>query len=1029
MNFTKEQQQAIDVEGKNVIVSAGAGSGKTAVLTERVLRKIQSGTPIQRLLILTFTKAAAQEMKERIRKKLRQKELWEALNELDCSYITTFDSFALSVVKKYHVELGLPKEVGITEDAILRLERRRILDELFDELYAKEEKEFLTLLSSFALKDDHTLKEYILHLHDIFENILEKEELFEKYEKKYYSKDHLLCIEESYLHKVKEKQQQFQETAKELLAVTENKFQEKLQEIVTPLFEYDCYDTFHKKLDIKLPVLPRGCSDEVKQLKSQLSSLLKELRMLCRFESQESILEELESTKENTLLLLKILKELDQRYSAFKRQENLFHFMDIARFAIQAVRDFESIREEIRNSFDEIMVDEYQDTNDIQEAFLSYIEHDNIYMVGDMKQSIYRFRNANPMIFKEKYDRYKKQEGGFAIDLSYNFRSRKEVLEDINLLFSNLMDEKFGGVTYHDGHAMIFGNQLYLKEKAEKNYDLEVYTYEQEKNDSFQEYEKEIFIIGEDILKKIKEGYQVLDKEKGKLRPIQYKDFAILLDRSKYFHIYKKIFEYLGIPLIIQKEEKLSGEMDISLIKNMYLCIQCIAHECFDATFRHAFTSLSRSFLFQVRDDEIYQQLISNTFYESEVYQLFLAFKDFYDTTTPSLLLSMLLEKTHYEERLVFQGNVKAFRKRMEYLYSLATSLEKSGKDNNDFLALLTEIANEGIEMSVSYQEQEENAVHLMSIHKSKGLEFPICYFADLKHAFNLQELKDKIQFHPDYGILLPSLDDDEENKTILQQFVKEDQEEQEISERIRLFYVALTRAKEKMIIVMPKVEEDPYLMKKMMLSFQKMLLFLYPKWQSKEVPIMKISSLSKDYLLPKTLHSFEVEKEMVPLLFTEEEKIEKQNFSHLSKQMMTPLTEEKEANVALGLKMHSIFERIDFEHPDYETLDIDDSLKKSIQVFLDSDFLRQNKQAKIYREYEFLDEIDHIVYHGIIDLLLVKENEAIIVDYKLKNVEDKAYCDQLLGYKKVIEKRTGLPTKTYLYSILEQKLQEIFDK
>ncbi len=1033
--FTKEQQRAIDLEGSNILVSAGAGSGKTAVLTERVLRKVKAGTPINRLLILTFTKAAAGEMKERIRKKLREEKLQEALALLDNSYITTFDSFALSVVKKYHVELGLSKDVAITEEAILALEKDRILDQILEEEYTKEQDDFLALLSSFALKDDQMLKKYILGLLNSFDLLLHKEEIYDTYEEHYYNDAYLDALEEAYLTYLKKKQVQGKEMFQELLANTEGTFQEKLSIVLAPFLQAETYQEMKTHLDFRLPNLPKNSEDEIKELKQKLSKVIKQIRDLCTYEDQEEMKNELLSTRQNTLTLLRLTRELDERFTQYKQAENLFNFMDIARYAIQAVSQFPSIQEELKASFDEIMVDEYQDTNDLQEAFLSYIAKENVYMVGDIKQSIYRFRNANPLIFKEKYQRYKKEEGGVAIDLSKNFRSRQEVLEDINLLFSKLMNEIFGGVTYQDGHEMIFGNTLYLEQKQDTDYFLEVDTYQMEENDSYQDFEKEIFIIANDIQQKIKEKYLVFDKDEHSLRPVTYSDFAILLDRSKYFDTYKKIFEYLGIPLRVFKEEKITSEMDLGLLKNMYVLLENMKNQTFSVSFRHAYVALARSFLYEMSDTEIYQSFLLNTFFESPLFQDFKSLVALYDTMPPSILLSQLLEITHYEEKLIRKGKIASYRKRMEYLSHLATSLEKIGKTNDDFLKLLEGIFENGLEIGLSYEEEGENAVSLMSIHKSKGLEFPICYFADFNHLYNLQELKEKIKFHLDYGILLPSVTQEEEVKTIREVLLKEKIEEEEISEKIRLFYVALTRAREKMIIVCPKVEESKKRRKELQnqdrkeaMSFAQMFSLLYPEWEAREKEIQEIPHLSKEYLKPQRLKTIEREEEE-PYSFVEEKPIEAISKAHFSKTVLTTLSKEEQENIALGLQIHEILERIDFENPQYETLPIPTDLKQSIKAFLESDFIKENRHAKIYREYEFLEEIEHTMYHGIIDVLFVKEQEAIILDYKLKNIVDEAYKKQLFGYQKVIEKRTGLPTKTYLYSILEQKLQQIFDK
>ncbi len=1028
--FTKEQQLAIDLEHTNILVSAGAGSGKTAVLTERVLRKIKEGTSISRLLILTFTKAAAGEMKERIRKALVKDQLQEALQDLDNSYITTFDSFALSVVQKYHVELGLSKEIAITEEAILELEKERILEEIFEEQYEKEDPMFIELLSSFALKDDKILKQYILSLEDAFNQLLDKNECYQTYEEVYYNTSYLKKLEEEYFNLILKEKERLHELVMELCAVTEGKFQEKLLLVVTPLLDATTYDEMKNHLEFRLPSLPKNSEMDAKAIKKKLSETLKKFKEYFHYEDDEEIQKELLSTKQNTLTLLKLTKTLDERYSKYKQEENLFTFMDIARLAIKAVSTYPEIQEELKNSFDEIMVDEYQDTNDLQEAFLSYISNHNIYMVGDMKQSIYRFRHANPKIFKEKYEQYKQGQDGVAIDLSKNFRSREEVLSDINLLFSNLMNDTFGGVTYQDGHAMVFGNVSYLKEKEEKDYSLEVLTYKMQDDDNYKEYEKEIFLIASDIQQKIKENYQVFDKDTQTLRPISYADFAILLDRSKYFDIYKRIFEYLGIPLRILKDEKITNEIDLVLLKNMLLLAKSIHEKNYSTTFRHAYVSLARSFLYEMNDSTIYKTLLTNTFYETQLFQDFQWLSTLYDTTTPSVLLLELLNVTHYEERLIRRGKVSSYRKRMEYFYHLATSLEKIGKTNDDFLNLLENIIETGLDIGISYEEEGENAVSLMTIHKSKGLEFPICYFADFNHSYNMQELKEKVKFNREYGIILPSMSKEEETKTICSVLLKAKVEEEEISEKIRLFYVALTRAREKMIVVCPKLDEDACVKanlsdddRRQALSFYKMFSLLSFYWKDKEKEVSEIPNLSKDYLKPLSLSDIDLEEDE-PIIFVEEEPMKAEEKERFSKTMVEPLTLEEEENIELGLKIHSILERIDFEHPDYDSLDVENDIKESVKAFVESDFLKEHKHSKIYREYEFLEEISHTMYHGIIDLLILEKDKAIIVDYKLKNTQDDAYKKQLLGYKSVIEKRTGLPVKTYLYSILDKKIQ-----
>ncbi|HAB66033.1 MAG TPA: hypothetical protein DCE23_01565, partial [Firmicutes bacterium] len=214
--------------------------------------------------------------------------------------------------------------------------------------------------------------------------------------------------------------------------------------------------------------------------------------------------------------------------------------------------------------------DEYQDTNDIQETFISLIENNNVYMVGDVKQSIYRFRNANPYIFKNKYDAYSNNQNGIKIDLVQNFRSRSEVLDNINTVFKLIMDDEIGGAAYEQSHQMIYGNKSYISEgKTDYNYNFEILEYNLPDDKTYSKAEIEIFTIAKDIKNKVSSKYQIFDKDEKVLRDISYKDFVILLDRSADFDLYKKIFEYEGIPLTVFKELNLNNSNDIYILKNI----------------------------------------------------------------------------------------------------------------------------------------------------------------------------------------------------------------------------------------------------------------------------------------------------------------------------------------------------------------------------------------------------------------------------------------------------------------------------
>ena len=807
---TKEQKLAIETEGKNIIVSAGAGAGKTAVLTARVLRKLNQGIHINELLILTFTNAAAAEMKNRIREEImNNNSLIEEANLLDSAYITTFDSYSLSLVKKYHTVLNITNKINITEESTINMIKRDLLDQILNENYLSPKKDFMNLINDFCLKNDNDLRTYLLNSYKKLELKYDKSSYLENYISNEFTDSKIDNFINEYVELIREKQTNIEELMKDLVNYFENDFIIKVEDSLSSLLKAKTYEDF-AKLNIEKPRTPNKSDPIGKNIKDSIYKLVEEINNLCIYETTTEMKEELLSTKNNLEVIVSILKEFDKRLENYKLENEIFGYSDISRLAIKLVKDYPGIREEVSNSFNEILVDEYQDTSDIQELFISLISHNNVYMVGDIKQSIYRFRNANPYIFKNKYDSYRDNtELGLKIDLLNNFRSRSEVLSNINTIFNLIMDDSFGGADYKTSHRMIFGNKSYEKEgHTEQDNNLEILKYNKSDEVGVTKDEQEAFIIGKDIINKINSHYQVFDKEKKELRDVTFNDFVILLDRSKNFDLYKKIFEYLGIPLSILKEESIRKDNDILVIKNLFKLLISIKENKLDTDFKYSFISVARSFLFRLEDEEIFEYFVNNTFKESSIYIKLKELTNIIDITSPSEYIKYVLDELNYEEKLLTIGNIKSFRIRLEYIINLVKSLETNGNTIYDFIDYLEEIFNNDYDLTFNINKDNTNSTKIMTIHKSKGLEYHICYYAGLTAKFNTLELKEKIIFDNKYGLVISNVIDyykDTIIKTLLKRYVKQE----DISERIRLFYVALTRAKEKMIMVLPNIEEE----------------------------------------------------------------------------------------------------------------------------------------------------------------------------------------------------------------------------
>ena len=1031
-DWSPEQKLAIEEEGKNIIVSAGAGSGKTAVLTARVINKLNRGSHINELLVLTFTNAAAQEMKDRIRKSIQSTPgLEEELNLLDGAYITTFDSFSLSMVKKYHTRLNITNNITVTDEVVIALEKKKILEEILDEYYNSNNEKFNKLISDFCLKNDEEIKTYLENIYSKIELKFNKTYYLETFFDNEYTKDRIKELINEYTNILLEKIKYIKELLKELNEYFDGEYIFKLSDSMSNLLKAKTYVEIAKSVDIKLPSVPKNSPEEGKTIKSNISDIIKEIKALCTYSTTLEMEEEIENTKSNAEIIIEILKEYDKRLTKYKLDNEIFSFNDIARLAIQVVNENKDIRDELTNSFNEILVDEYQDTSDTQEMFISLISNNNVYMVGDIKQSIYRFRNANPYIFKNKYDTYRdNNELGLKIDLLNNFRSRSEVLSNINTIFNLIMDDSFGGADYKTSHRMIFGNKSYEKEgHTEQDNNLEILKYNKSDEVGVTKDEQEAFIIGKDIINKINSHYQVFDKEKKELRDVTFNDFVILLDRSKNFDLYKKIFEYLGIPLSILKEESIRKDNDILVIKNLFKLLISIKENKLDTDFKYSFISVARSFLFRLEDEEIFEYFVNNTFKESSIYIKLKELTNIIDITSPSEYIKYVLDELNYEEKLLTIGNIKSFRIRLEYIINLVKSLETNGNTIYDFIDYLEEIFNNDYDLTFNINKDNTNSTKIMTIHKSKGLEYHICYYAGLTAKFNTLELKEKIIFDNKYGLVISNVIDyykDTIIKTLLKRYVKQE----DISERIRLFYVALTRAKEKMIMVLPNIEEEsnvsdivPNYIREKYSSFYDIIKSIISNLEdyTKEVDV----EITKDYKLNKD--SKELTKNKSNLLVNEldinKEIIEE---GHFSKDIPHLITKEEQALMDFGTKVHEVLELMDFKENNLDKFNVDDSIKDKINKFLNTELIKNNIDSNMYKEYEFIYNEDNQKLHGIIDLLIENEDKMIIVDYKLKNIDDSNYDKQLNGYRKYIMEKTNKETYCYLYSILDEKYREI---
>jgi ATP-dependent helicase/nuclease subunit A len=1036
-NWTREQLEAINKSGTNIIVSAGAGSGKTAVLTERVISKMKSGIHINELLILTFTVSAAHEMKERIASYLKKdSNLKGELSLIETSYITTFDSYALSIVKKYGYLMNITPFVSICDTSILKGIKKSIIDNIFDKLYKSNDPSFLKLIGDFCVKDDESIKEYILKINDKLDMLYNKDTYLFNYINNSFDEFKINNDIKEFVSIIKNKCEQIKKIINNISHYVTSEYYDALYLSLEALLNAHTYDEYKNNLSIELPKLTKADDELAKSYRDEIKSIIEYLNNICVWDNESEVKASILSTKDYVKAIINIVSELDMRIKKYKSDNDLYEFSDIASISIKLIESNNEIRKEIRNSFKEILVDEYQDTNDLQEKFISLISNNNVYMVGDIKQSIYRFRNANPFIFKNKYELYKHNDGGIKIDLNKNFRSRSNVLNNINLIFDDIMDSNFGGADYKLEHRLDFGNTSFEDAgKTNQDQDLEIYNYKFDKELGFKKEEIEAFLIARDIKDKINNKYLVFDMKNNALRSVKYSDFCILIDRTTNFDLYKRVFTFLNIPLMVYKDEVVASSTDILAIKSLLKLILAIKNNDFSETFKYAFMSVGRSFLCDYTDDELFKLITSDTYKNTDLYIKASSISKLVDSLAIDEVLNKVIKEFRVYESIIKIGNINDMTFRIDYLIENAKSLSSIGYNLSTFIDYLEENLNDKSDVKIGVNKTDSDTVSIMTIHKSKGLEFNICYYSSLYAEFNISDLKELFYYDTTYGIITPYFNEGI-CKTIYKTLLREKYLKEEIEEKLRLFYVALTRCKEKMIMVADITDEIsintgtdelvPLSVRLDYRSFKDIVMSIKEKLNPyiKNIDIFNIvnieyrTNIVTDYKKLIPISNVEIIKKHIDI---ESKEIKETSYSRKINEL---IDEETNEALKVGKNIHYYLEMLDFNNPDLSN--INSFYQKKIASFLNQDILKDLDKSKIYKEYEFIyNDVDG-EHHGIIDLMLEYDNFIKIVDYKLKDIDEEAYIKQLIGYQKYIESISKKRVELYLYSIMDEKYKQI---
>ena len=1009
IKYTDEQLEAITTPVYNTMISAGAGSGKTKVLTQRVFNHLANNIDVDRLLVLTFTNAAAAEMKQRVIKLLVEDnsldpDLKKAqLNKIDSAYIMTFDAYSLFLVKKYHQLLNVDKDIDIADSNIINGITDKFLDEIFEEQYVSNDV-FKDIISKYCVKDDDVVKGFVKDLNKKLDLIYDRDSFITKYNNTFFSDTHLNNELDSYTLLLLQKLKRVDVLLNEINELDDINRYFTCWEGINNLNSYEEVRSYVANISAVRKKNKEEYDDDALALKDKIKDIIKEINELTKYD-KSTLFNDVLINKDYVNCLLESAEELNRRINIYKKENNLYDFIDIAKLAIEVVDKNDDIRESIKNNFYEILIDEYQDTSDIQELLISKISNNNVYVVGDIKQSIYRFRYANPDIFKKKYEDYSKGIGGKKIDLTNNYRSRFEVLRDINLFFNKTMSSSVGGADYTNGHQLVAGNLSYLKDEK---YKCEILSYEKQKGIDSAYIEAQL--IADDIKQKV-HTFQLKD------HLCDYRDITILVDRSSKFDVFKEVLTANNIPTFIETEEKMSESDLLTVIRSIFKLL--VNYD------KHAYISLERSFLCETSDEDIFNNIKNNIVFDSPTYIKINNIKTNIDTKTISNILDEIMDSFDVYSKLVKIKDVHASNVKIDYLYQLANNLNNLGYTYKDFNDYLVDVFDREDDIKFRIGNEVENAVRITNYHKSKGLEYNVVYYPCLSYSFNQQDKKGDFLFDKNHGIIMPAFVN---NRGLRDTFIKElykyNYDLEDIGEKIRLFYVAITRAKEKMIIINSfdeKIDPVDYplddMMKASIKNYSSMLTYIKNDLShfiiNKDIPEILENTSTKDIFTSLTKSNKLVLKpniEVIPQEVTT---------SHFSKSagLIDQTTLDK---MELGTKIHYYLEMLDFKNPDYSY--VDNKYINKIKQFMNSPLLENIKEAKIFKEYEFMDNGKH----GFIDLLLEYKDKIVIIDYKTKTIDDVHYDEQLNGYRTYIESLSSKPVYCFLYSIIDETYREV---
>ena len=894
VQWTKEQQEVIRLRDRNILVSAAAGSGKTAVLVERILSKITDNThpaDIDRLLIMTFTRAAAGEMKERISAVIEKalgedpdnEHLQRQTTLLHTAQITTIDGFCAYIIRNYFHLIGLDPGYRTADEGELKLLRGDVVKALLEEHYAQKDEKFQKFVECFATgKSDENLGDLIQKLYEMAMSNPFPEEWLQK------------CLGDYRIESLEELRET--EWMKMLWDAVGDELQEAellIREARNVCAEADGPYLYEDALNsdlilvrdlqelaekrdyngtVKVLVKPSFArlstkkaldveeqkKQRVKELRDEEKGILKELGQRYFQSSEEEILEMIRYVREPIEILIELTIQFMEQFGTAKREKNILDFTDMEHFALQILmtKEGEEIHmsqaaRELSAKYDEVLVDEYQDSNFVQELLTTAVsgwinQKKNIFMVGDVKQSIYRFRLARPELFMEKYKSYSTEEAKEQrIDLHKNFRSRAQVLESVNFIFRQIMGEDLGGVAY-DKDAALYPGASFPEGESEEFVKTEVLLIEKDgeeladvqesadagaqgsqmelENQNAQELEA--LAIAQRI-QEIVGKEQIVDKETREYRPVEYGDIVILL-RTAYgwAETFREVLASQGIPVYCTSRTGYFSALEIVTVLNyLKVCdnplqdiplmgvlrspiVGCTSQELAELRIHYPKGLLYESLTAYVGESSKTDFLTEKDFLKlklSNFLQLLEKVRNMAAYTPVHELILYVLKETGYGNYArALPGGEQRFAN-LTMLVEKAMDYEKTSyRGLFNFVRYIEQLQAYEVDYGeVNLTGAGNTAVEIMTIHKSKGLEFPVVFVAGMGKQFNFQDMNAGLLLHPELGIGADAVIPEKRviASSLNKQIIRRQLLKESLGEELRVLYVAMTRAKEKLIL------------------------------------------------------------------------------------------------------------------------------------------------------------------------------------------------------------------------------------